>query len=225
MAVRQIYKDKAGKRLPSVTTIISRFKDSGGLLYWANSQGLDGKTLEEARIPAAEAGTLAHEMVEQALKGSEDPIADGLMAYAKGTPTDYMVDAATKAFGVYLKWRENTRLTFEYQEVSMISEQHRFGGRLDAIGRDTNGNLVLIDWKTSNSVYGDYLLQMAAYGIMWEESYPDHPITGGYHLCRFSKEEADFAHHYYDNLDKEKKVFIMLRDLYDRMKVIDKRAK
>jgi hypothetical protein len=44
-----IYKDHRGNRLPSVTTIIGRFKDSGGLLYWANQQGLEGKTLDQAR--------------------------------------------------------------------------------------------------------------------------------------------------------------------------------
>jgi hypothetical protein len=36
-------------RLPSVTTIIGRFKESGGPLYWANQQGLEGKTLDQAR--------------------------------------------------------------------------------------------------------------------------------------------------------------------------------
>ena len=44
-----ISKDHRGNRLPSVTTIIGRFKESGGLLYWANQQGLEGKTLDQAR--------------------------------------------------------------------------------------------------------------------------------------------------------------------------------
>ena len=43
-----IYKDHRGNRLPSVTSIIGRFKESGGLLYWANRQGLEGKTLDQA---------------------------------------------------------------------------------------------------------------------------------------------------------------------------------
>ena len=38
-----IYKDHRGNRLPSVTTIIGRFKESGGLLYWANQQGLKAR--------------------------------------------------------------------------------------------------------------------------------------------------------------------------------------
>ncbi len=33
------YKTQDGKRAPGVTTIIGRFKDSGGLLWWAFEQG------------------------------------------------------------------------------------------------------------------------------------------------------------------------------------------
>ena len=35
-----IYKDHRGNGLPSVTTIIGRFKESGGLLYWPISKGV-----------------------------------------------------------------------------------------------------------------------------------------------------------------------------------------
>ena len=59
-----IYKDHRGNRLPSVTTIIGRFKESGGLLYWANQQGLEGKTLDQARAEVTTPGTLAHKAVE-----------------------------------------------------------------------------------------------------------------------------------------------------------------
>ena len=33
------YKNNEGKRVPGVTTIIGRFKDSGALMYWAFEQG------------------------------------------------------------------------------------------------------------------------------------------------------------------------------------------
>lgn len=63
-----------GKRVPSVTTILNRFKDSGALMYWAFSQGqayergeIDG--LYSKRDEAAEAGTIAHALVEEFLKG------------------------------------------------------------------------------------------------------------------------------------------------------------
>ena len=64
-----IYKDHRGNRLPSVTTIIGRFKESGGLLYWANQQGLEGKTLDQARAEVTTPGTLAHKAVEDHING------------------------------------------------------------------------------------------------------------------------------------------------------------
>lgn len=212
---REIYKDKAGRRLPSVTTIISRFKDSGGLLYWANNAGLDGKTLDEARAPAATAGTMAHDLVEAHINGRDAP---DLIGDAD------VIAKARAAFDVYLRWQDMTKLQVRHTEVSLVSEQHRYGGRLDAMGVVGN-ELVLVDWKSSNSVYADYLYQLAAYGLLWEENYPDHPITGGYHLCRFAKEQGDFAHHYFPSLTEEAETFLAMRALYDRVKQTEKRVK
>lgn len=215
MAVREIYKDKAGQRLPSVTTILSRFKDSGGLLYWANQAGLDGKTLDEARAPAATAGTMAHDLVEAHINKRELP-------ELTGNPET--IAKARSAFDTYLKWAEMNKLVVRSTEVSLVSEWHRFGGRLDAVGLHGN-QLIMLDWKTSNSVYADYILQLAGYKILWEENYPDHPITGGFHLCRFAKEEGDFSHHYFPSLDFETETFLTMRKLYDMVKQIEKRVK
>lgn len=215
MAARQLYKDKAGKRLPSVTTIISRFKDSGGLLYWANNAGLDGLTLDQARAPAATAGTMAHDLVEADINGQDVPELVG--------DADTIAKARS-AFEVYLNWQTMTKLEIQHTEVSLVSEANRYGGRLDAIGMVNNG-LVLVDWKTSNSVYADYLYQLAAYGMLWEETYPEHPLVGGYHLCRFAKEHGDFAHHYFPSLEEEKQTFLDMRKLYDRVKLAEKRVK
>ncbi|HKJ75037.1 MAG TPA: hypothetical protein VKA19_13060 [Alphaproteobacteria bacterium] len=212
---REIYKDSAGKRLPSVTTILSRFKESGGLLYWANQAGLDGKTLDEARMPAATAGTMAHDLVEAHINKRELPELQG--------DAD-TVAKARSAFNTYLKWAEMNNLEIKHTEVSLVSEWHRYGGRLDAIGVSGN-ELIMLDWKTSNAVYPDYILQLAGYKILWEENYPDHPIVGGFHLCRFAKEEGDFSHHYFPALDFEAETFLAMRELYDKVKKVEKRVK
>jgi hypothetical protein len=66
---------------------------------------------------------------------------------------------------------------------------------------------------------------LGAYGLLWEENYPEHPITGGFHLLRFAKEEGDFAHHYFPKLDTEKVLFLKYREAYDLAKVCEKRVK
>ena len=70
------YKTKDGKRVPGVTTIIGRFKDSGALLWWAFAQGKSAErgeisSLYDKRDEAADNGTLAHELVEK-LEGPFD---------------------------------------------------------------------------------------------------------------------------------------------------------
>ena len=214
MAKRVAYKDAAGKRVPSVTTIISRFKDSGALLYWANQQGLNGTTLDEARNLPATAGTLAHELVEHHLNGWDKPVLEG---------DPELIAKAEAAFDNFRKWQDQSRMNFAYTEVSLVSEAHRFGGRLDAVGEDNDG-LVIIDFKTGG-LYADHLLQVAAYQTLWNETYPDHRLNGGAHLISFKRDTADFAHHYFGDLTEEASVFLAMRELYDRVKPIERRVK
>lgn len=215
MAIREPYVTSTGEVVPSVTTIISRFKDSGPLVWWANQQGLQGKTLEEARRPAMTAGTMAHELIEASVTGQ--PVPDLV-----GDPD--VIAAAQTAFSVYGRWQTTTHLKITQSEMALVSDRHRFGGRLDAIG-EVGGLRVLLDFKAANSIYSDYILQLAGYGILWSEAYPDQPLDGGYYLLRLSKEHGDFSYHHFPSLENEKAAFLLMVDLYRRVKEIDRRVK
>lgn len=219
---RQGYFLKDGTQVPGTTTVIGRFKDSGALLHWAFNQGKAAQrgeinSLYDKRDEAAEAGTLAHAMVEKRIDG-KDP-----ESVLVGIESEQIKTQARAAFKAYLSWESMTKLVIVEQEMQLVSEQHQFGGTPDAIGQ-INGELCLVDWKTSNGVYQDYLIQLAAYKHLWEEKYPDRPLTGGFHLCRFAKEHGDFAHHFYPNLDEAWEAFVLMRRLYDLDKRLKKRA-
>jgi hypothetical protein len=132
-----IYKDHRGNRLPSVTTIIGRFKESGGLLYWANQQGLEGKTLDQARAEVTTPGTLAHKAVEDHINGRPETALTG---------AGEVTEKARNAYAAYLHWEAMNRITFRHTEVALASEQYAFGGTLDAVGMIGN-ELILLDWK------------------------------------------------------------------------------
>jgi len=215
---RQGYKTKDGAKVPGVTTIIGRFKDSGGLLYWAFDQGKAAErgeiaNLYDKRDEAADAGTLAHAMVEAHING--EPLPE--------LPEGEIGIQAQQGFENYLHWQEDNRIHVIKQEMQLVSEIYKFGGCPDALGRDSRRNLCILDWKTSNGVYQDYLIQIAAYRHLWEEHNPDQPITGGFHLLRFSKEHADFAHHYWSELDEAWEQFKLFRQAYDLDKHLKKR--
>jgi len=209
-----------GDKVPGVTTIIGRFKDSGSLLYWACEQG---KAIERGEISglydkrdeAAESGTLAHAIVEAHIHNN--PLPD-LSRY----PAE-IAKQAQQGFENYLRWQQDSKMEIVYQEVELVSEQYLYGGCLDAIGRDSQGQLCVLDWKTSNGIYPDFLIQIASYAHLWAENRIFEPLTGGFHLLRFSKEHADFAHHYWAELDDAWRQFVLFREAYDLDKKLKKR--
>ena len=214
----QPYKTKDGKRVPGVTTILNRWKDSGGLLHWAWEQGRDGKDFRETRDAAADAGTAAHAMIEADWKGrsfDRQPYKPDTLA------------KADHAFLAYLEWKQQTGLTIVQGELPLVSERYSFGGTMDAVL--VGGNLCLGDVKTSGGIYPDYLLQVAGgYALLWQEHFPEQPLAG-VHILRFSKPKADddpvsFTHAFWsaEIFKVCQEQFIRLREAYDADKRIAK---
>lgn len=206
------YRLASGERVPSVTTVLSRFKESGGLIHWAWQLGMDGKDYREVRDAAADAGSLAHAAVEAHIHGQPYSF----------TGTADVVEKAQRAFNAFLEWADQTQLRATHTEISLVSEKHRFGGTFDALL--VRGKRSMGDWKSSNAVYPEYLVQVAAYGKLWEEHHPEEPIDGGFHLVRFDKQFADFHHHWWGELDRAWDAFLHLRALYDINKELTARA-
>jgi len=200
-----------GEKVPGVTTVLGRFKESGGLIHWAWKLGTEGKDYKQVRDDAADAGTLAHELIDTYING--------------GTVTlegdSDLVRHALSAFQAYQNWEKSTGIKIDWTERQLVSKVHRFGGTPDAFGTLDN-KPILLDWKTSNSVYSDYLLQLAAYALLVEENYGIE--VQGYYLCRFSKENADFSIHYYPDLTEARRMFLLLREAYEIDKSLKKRA-
>lgn len=209
------YKNEAGKRVVGTTTVIGRFKDSGALLHWAFAQGKLAEqgvinNLYDKRDEAAENGTLAHDLFE---------------AHINGNPTleqGERSDAAWTAYQNAVEWLEMSRIEILDQEMQLVSEKYQFGGCPDALGRDPKGRIVLLDWKTSNGVYQDYLIQLAAYGLLLKEC--EGVTVEGFHLVRFAKDHGDFAHHYWQDLSDAEEMFIILRRAYEIDKILKKRV-
>lgn len=249
---KQGYYNKAGKRIPGTTTILGRFKESGGLIHWAwgipwaglmecrallnlalTSPGNSTCWIDQAnefiakpietwnyqhvRDAAADAGTCAHEMMDDFIHGR---------AFDQSKYERAIVEKADPAFQAFMAWSEQAKFQVVETEVSLVSEKYQFGGTRDAILID--GRRAIGDWKTSRDIYVEMLLQLGAYGILDEEQ--GNTIDGGYHLLRFSKQEkpddpVQFSHHYWSHLDKAREAFLLLRQVYDLMGDLKKLAK
>jgi hypothetical protein len=212
------YRNKAGQKVPGTTTIIGRFKDSGALIYWAYNRGKEGLELYESRDKAAELGTIVHSMVEQYIAGSQ--VSD-VVPICITEKDRFQLESA---FNAFIEWFESNKFEIVEQEIQLVSEQYQFGGTPDAIAKDGKGRLVLLDWKTSDGVYADHLIQLGAYRLLWNETHPDNQLTGGSHLCRFAKTNGDFAHHFFPDLSDAERQFVLFREAYDLDKLLKKRT-
>lgn len=210
------YKLADGTIVPGVTTITGRFKESGGLLHWAWSQGMEGIDYRRTRDDAGEAGTMAHSMIEAEIHGepwTAPPHADhDIVAKAETSLTNFR------------RWAAQTGLRITATELPLIDEENRFGGTLDAIG-EVMGTLCLVDWKTSNGVYPDYLVQVSAYVHLYELHHPGVQLDG-VHLLRVDKEVAGFHHHHWGRSVTETgwEFFRLARQLYELDKALKRAA-
>lgn len=212
---RIVYRLQDGTRVPGVTTILSRFKESGGLIHWAWNLGMEGKDYREERDAAADAGTMGHQLVEADIKGTVPAIksAEAMKLTDEEWQTRY--ENGLRALEAYKTWKEGSRVEIIGSELPLVSERLRVGGCIDAVAT-INSELSLLDWKTSNRLYADYLIQIAAYREIWNENHPERLIESA-HLVRFDKVYANFAHHYFgpEVLDEAVKAFRLMRELYD----------
>jgi hypothetical protein len=187
-------------------------KNADALAAWAWKEGKEGRDFRATRDTAASIGTLAHGAVEAWIRKRPWEWPDT----AEATP-------ARMAFGAFLSWAEMSRLVVTETEVRMVSETLRLGGTADGV--TVLGQRAILDWKSSSGLYPDHLVQIRGYGGLWNETHPDDPVVGGYHLVRFDKVYGDFHHHYWSNLDEAWDALVALRRLYDLEKILKARAK
>lgn len=195
-----IYRNAKGERVPGVTTVINGNLgwNKQALMYWANQQGLDGKHHREVSQTAADIGTIAHAMVEADLKGKEWRDLVDLQGV-----TAVMIGKAEKACSAWQEWKSLVNFQLLKSEESLVSEKHNYGGTIDVavIKKATS----IVDLKTSNNIYPDHRIQIAAYGQLWNENYPNNPVKS-YYILQLGK-DGSFAYYYYPDLTPAWAVF------------------
>ena len=140
------YLNTGGDKLPSVTTILGRFKDSGPLLHWAFGQGKAAergeiRRLYDKRDEAAEIGTVAHDMAEAHIH-KIDPMA---CLRDSGLVEDH-AHTALQAFEMFERWEQIANVEWTHTEVPVVSERLQVGGTIDAVA-NVAGKLCIVDFN------------------------------------------------------------------------------
>jgi hypothetical protein len=202
------YKLADGTKVAGVTTILDQWgAKSRGLYYWYWEQGSKGAEFGKKLEEEATLGTLVHAWIEAEMRGT--PVPD--------IPPEHKERLENAMLGFY-EWRDAFQLEVTGSEVALVSEQHRYGGTIDFPVR-LKGRRAILDLKSSKSVYPDHRVQLAAYGVLWNENFPTDKLMG-YHLLQVNKETGGFSHHYFPTLQIEWQIFLHLRALYELAKVM-----
>lgn len=144
-----------GKRVPSVTTVLSTIGwGQENLLVWANNLGLEGKKHTEERQRAADIGTIAHQKIDDHLHRRQFKVPDDA--------TQEMMDMANLAFRAYRDWEKVHHVRVVASEFQLTSTTKFFGGTPDSIC-EVDGETVLVDYKTSKWLFAKHVLQVSAY--------------------------------------------------------------
>ncbi len=193
-----------GKKVPSVTTILGRYKNATGLLIWSNKLGLEGKSYHSELNKAGDIGTDFHELAEKHITNEYYEL-----------PDDPVVQ---ECFNKFKDWWTEQEYEVTFTEKSFCCRKYKYGGTADLL---VNGD-TLVDFKTSKQVYDDHLVQLGAYKYMIEEQ-DGIQINKGI-LARFGKETDDFEIRNFTKSDLNKgwKYFKLLREAFDLDKEVSK---
>jgi len=147
-----IYKTSDGTRVVGTTTITGLLAKPH-LVAWANRLGLEGIDSTKYRDSSAEAGTLAHELIQAHLQGTEVDM------------TDYSplsLELAENSFLSYLEWEKHHNVKMIFCEKPLVHETMKYGGTVDCYC-ELDGLKTLLDFKSGKAIYDEYFVQLAAY--------------------------------------------------------------
>jgi hypothetical protein len=199
------YKLNDGTKIPSVTEVLGRFKDSTALIQWAHKLGKAGIDMHKEVKEAASIGSSLHKSIEKGV-----------------IPTDPHIGA------LYATWR-GLGLPVEHHEVTLVSERLKTGGTIDAVSPVglLPGSLPgrrIYDWKTSNRIYQDAVIQVAAYREIWNEKHPTDRVEDAVivRIDKVSPGKVDMLRVPPEVLADATIMFALYRACYDKSQELDK---
>mgnify|MGYP001563776596 CR=1 FL=1 len=86
--------------------------------------------------------------------------------------TDDMPIGVINGISAFLTWVDENHVEFIDVEKLVYSKQHDYVGLADAVAK-VHGLLTMIDYKTSNGIYFEHIMQVSAYREAYNEEFGD----------------------------------------------------
>jgi hypothetical protein len=190
------YITSTGQIVPGVTTIIGNNLgwNKNMLIAWSRREAMKGNDPEAIKDESADIGTIAHYLCECDAKGKTPELGQ----YAPDN-----VDIAKRCFNGYLEWKKLYDIKEIQSEMALVSNKYGYGGTIDMLFK-LEDKLILGDIKTSNDIYVEHKIQVAAYKeLLTENNYAVNDI----YILHFNKKNAGFSFHRISDTSKYWEIF------------------
>ena len=157
---RRVYKVGEGVYYPSVTTVLQYMPKNKFFDNWLKDVGHNADLIMRK---AAQEGTAVHEAVEDLIAGKEITWMDD---YGNAKYNLQVWQMILKAAEFFKKHKPTVIAAEEFT----FSHKGKYAGTADLIV-EMDGEIWLLDVKTSNNLHRSYNLQLAAYAKAWEEMF------------------------------------------------------
>jgi hypothetical protein len=154
------YYRRNGEYYPSITYVLSYYPKGKYFEDWLKQVGFAADHIVKR---ASEEGTQVHRMIEDYLNGKELSFLDDF------DNPQYNPDV-WQMFIKFVDWWETYNPTLIEPEVHLFSDKYKVAGTCDLVC-EINGELWIIDFKTSNHLQTTYDLQTAVYAQCFEECF------------------------------------------------------
>ena len=172
------YYQRNGEYYPSVTYVLSHYPKGKFFEDWLKKVGYSADYIVKK---ASEEGTQVHEMIEAYLNGEE------LKFLEHGRPM--YAPNIWQMFLRFVDFWEEYKPTLIEAEIHLFSDKLKIAGTCDMVC-EINGELWVIDFKTSNHLQTTYDLQTAIYAKCFEECFGKKVDRTGILWLKSSKRRA-----------------------------------
>jgi genome maintenance exonuclease 1 len=171
---------KGEKYYPSVTSVLQYFPKNKFFENWLKDVGHNSDIIVRK---AANEGTQVHEAIEDYLLGKE---ITWLNEYSEAK---YSMDVWKNILKFDEFWKQ-VKPTLIESEIHLFSDEAKIAGTCDLV-LEVNGEIWILDIKTSNSLHTSQDLQIAAYAKMWNETFEEKVVRAGILWLKSSKRGPD----------------------------------
>ena len=154
------YYQRNGEYYPSVTYVLGYYPKGKPFEDWLKRVGFSADYIVKK---ASEEGTQVHNLIEDYLNEKE-------LSFLSPTGKPLYNPGVWQMFLRFVEWWETYQPTLIETEVHLFSDELKVAGTCDLVC-EINGELWIIDFKTSNQLSTIYDLQTAVYGKCYEECF------------------------------------------------------